>query len=514
MRVAIIDLGTNSVRFDVHQFGPKKKKELLHREKLMVRLGQGVFASGKLNKDAIRRTTLAFQSFQKTLEELRVDRVVAFGTAALREASDAGQFLEEIKNKSSIDIQIISGAEEARLIALGVLANEKATKGKFGLIDIGGGSTEISICKEKTILNGDSFSLGTAKLQQIFLKTIPPRPPSEGNRDKNDPDDPIEILRRYIRTTLLTKTLSERWPKTDKMMGSSGTIRSLARILNKKKKDKKTILKTELTKLVAAMSHMTTSELLELPGMEAKRVDMILSGAILLEECMDVFKVKEITPTEYSLRDGILQEQFELFLSQERSTIGIHLKNIEDQLHKYYPNLNHVKKVAEFSQKIFDGLKKIHKLNPEWKHYLTVASYLHDVGEMISHTRHEEHSYYVAKNGEFSVFEKWENDFLANLCRYHRGGDFKVQDFGKSDKERKKAFVILLGILRLADALDRSHSGHIKLNKVSVNLKNIILTIQSIETPDLELLRIDQKKEVFEKTFNRLIEVHWKKVRS
>ncbi|RYZ70072.1 MAG: hypothetical protein EOP09_06640, partial [Proteobacteria bacterium] len=162
MRVAIIDLGTNSVRFDVHQFGPKNLKQLLHREKMMVRLGQGVFATGKLNREAIRRTVLAFQSFQKTSGEMRVDRMVAFGTAALREAGDGQIFVETIKEKTGIEIQVISGAEEARLIALGVLKNEKRAKGRHGLIDIGGGSTEITICLDKTPVVGASFSLGTA----------------------------------------------------------------------------------------------------------------------------------------------------------------------------------------------------------------------------------------------------------------------------------------------------------------------------------------------------------------
>jgi exopolyphosphatase / guanosine-5'-triphosphate,3'-diphosphate pyrophosphatase len=513
MRVAIIDLGTNSVRFDVHQFGPKKKKELLHREKLMVRLGQGVFSSGGLNREAVRRTVLAFQSFKKTALELRVERMVAFGTAALREASDGLQFLEEVKSKSGIEIQVISGAEEARLIALGVLKNEKVPKNRFGLIDIGGGSTEITLCKSGDILAGDSFSLGTAKLQQVFLKTIPPRPPTNGNRDKDDPEDSVETLRRYIRTTLLTKTLSERWPKVDRMFGSSGTIRSLSRLVNKKKKDKRTILKADLSRLVQEMTPMSTTELLELPGMEAKRVDMILSGAILLEECMDVFGVKEVLPTEFSLRDGILQEQYELFLSQENSTLGFHLKDIENHLTHLYQNMQHVRTVASFADQIFEGTKRLHRLDPEWKNYLRAAALLHDVGEVVSPTRHEQHSYYIAKHGDFAILEKWENDFIANLCLYHRGGDYQVPEFGKNDREKKRAFAVLLGILRVSDALDRSHSGHLKVKRINITINRISFQVQSTETPDLEMLRIDQKKNTFEKVFARELEIRWKKGR-
>ena len=481
----------------------------------MVRLGQGVFSSGKLNRDAIRRTLVAFQSFQKTATELRSDRIVAFGTAALREASDGIQFLEEIKAKSGIEINVISGAEEARLIALGILKNEKQLpKGRFGLIDIGGGSTEVSLCKGGEILHAESFSLGTAKLQQVFLKTIPPRSNLSSNRDKQDGEDPIEGLRRYIRTTLYTKTLSERWPKVDRMYGSSGTIRSIARILNKKKKDNGKILRPELTRLVAAMSRMSTTELLELPGMEAKRVDMILSGAILLEECMDVFGVKETIPTEFSLRDGILQEQYELFLSEDRSTLGFHLKDIEQHLTHLYPDMQHVQTVARFAEQLFEGTKRLHRLDPEWKNYLRAASLLHDVGEIVSPTRHELHSSYIVKHGDFAILEKWENDFLSGLCLHHRGGEFVAPDLGKNDRERKKAFVVLLGLLRLADALDRSHSSHLKLTGIKISPTQVTLQIQSPETPDLELLRTDQKKAVFERVFGRTLELLWRKSRA
>ena len=481
----------------------------------MVRLGQGVFSSGRLNREAVRRAVVAFQSFHKTSVELRATRVVAFGTAALREASDGLQFLEEIKEKSGIEIKVISGAEEARLISLGILKSEKLPKGRFGLIDIGGGSTEISLCSGAQVIHGDSFSLGTAKLQQVFLKTTPPRPPHyESNRDKHDPEDPVESLRRYIRTTLLTKTLGERWPKVEKMFGSSGTVKSLARIVNKKKKEKRTILLSDLSRLVKTMTVMTTTELLELPGMESKRVDMILSGAILLEECMRVFGVKEVVPTEFSLRDGILQEQFDLFISEERSTLGFHLKDIENHLTHLYPNMTHVRTVAKFALQIFDGTRRSHRLTAEWKNYLYAASLLHDVGEIVSPTRHEQHSYYIAKHGDFAILEKWENDFLANLCLYHRGGEIQIPDFGRNDREKKKAFVTLLGILRVADALDRSHSSHLTVTRIALNARNITLHLKSPETPDLEYLRIDQKKGLFEKVFGKSLEVSWTKSRS
>jgi exopolyphosphatase/guanosine-5'-triphosphate,3'-diphosphate pyrophosphatase len=160
MRIAIIDLGTNSVRFDVHQIGPGRGIRRLHRDKLMIRLGQGVFTDGKLDSNAIRRTTQAFLGFRRIAKDLHVEKIVAFGTSALREAYDSEKFLARIYARTEIDVRVISGDEEAELIALGILSQESQARGKFALVDIGGGSTEISLCQGSRVLHASSFPSG------------------------------------------------------------------------------------------------------------------------------------------------------------------------------------------------------------------------------------------------------------------------------------------------------------------------------------------------------------------
>lgn len=223
MRIGIIDLGTNSVRFDVHLVGHNGQVHLLHREKLMIRLGQGVFVENKLDTSAIHRTVQAFMSFRRTATLLHAERVIAFGTSALREAVDAENLIDLIRKKTEIDIRVISGEEEAQLIAAGILANEQAIKGRFGLVDIGGGSTEISICRETRTIHSASFPLGAARLQQLFLKKSPPH--HSNSKEKVDPD-PISSFRRYVKSILLPKMISEEWPQVTKIIGSSGTIRA------------------------------------------------------------------------------------------------------------------------------------------------------------------------------------------------------------------------------------------------------------------------------------------------
>jgi exopolyphosphatase/guanosine-5'-triphosphate,3'-diphosphate pyrophosphatase len=498
MRLAVIDLGTNSVRFDVHQIGPGNRIRQLHREKLMVRLGQGVFLEGKLDKAAIRRTVHAFSSFQRTAQSLNAQKIVAFGTSALREAADSERLLTLIRKRTGIDVRVISGFEEARLIALGILTNERAFKGRFALLDIGGGSAEISICRGRTISHSNSFPLGTARLQQVFLKSSPPKSPSPGELS------PLDQLRRYIKGVLLPKMISEEWPKVPQIIGSSGTIRALGRMLKKSGGNGKAIEIKELRKLIKTMSTMTTTQLLGIPGMEAKRVDMILAGAILLEECMDAVGAKRVLTTEFSLRDGILREELELVRQHQGSHIALHLPDLFAKAIQLGCVEPQIKQVVAFTDTLFARLKGVHKLSEDWHIYLTAAAILRDTGRAVSATQYELHSYYIVKNADFASMEKWESEFVAQLCRWHPSGkpDLKYLALA-GDKKRRDAFFKLLALLRIADALDRGHKSSVRIKRIGIDRKRVRLVLTGKAAIDLEVLRVDQKKPLFEQVFGR-----------
>lgn len=498
MRVAIVDLGTNSVRFDVHQIGPGKKVAPLHREKLMIRLGQGVFLSGRLDRDTYRRTLEAFESFAHTARSLRATRIVAFGTSALREAADSQKLLKQILDKTGIDVRVISGKEEATLIARGILAHENLPKGKSALIDIGGGSTEISIVANGEIVASESFPLGTARLQQVFLKTTPPK------------REALEELRRHIRGSILPKIIAEDWPRASIAMGSSGTIRALAKILKAESRgsDRGFELRS-LKKLVKRMSKYNTTELLAIEGMESKRVDMILAGAVLLEESLIAIKARSVRITEQSLRDGILDEEVEAYRRNTSSHVGFHLDDLLAQARNFSVSDEHVTQVRALSERLFDGLKRVHKLKPEWRNLLSAAAILHDVGEAVAPTHHERHSYYIVKNADIPSMQPWEREFVAQLCLWHRGGkpDRSLMPFG-GNRKLYTAFMQLLSLLRLADAMDRSHKALAQIVRIGVSKKRVTISLKGLKRSslNLELLRLEQKKSLFESVTGRELE--------
>ena len=301
-RIGIIDLGTNSLRFDVYEFKGKKVVRT-HREKRMVRLGDGVFETGLIPAEGLQRCLLAFARIRQILNDLKVRHVVAFGTSALRSARNSKEFVEAIKQKTGIQIRVISGTEEGSLIAAGILANVDLPKGPNVMIDIGGGSTEVIVALNKKVVEQHSFNLGANRLKQMFFETLPPTM-KKGNMH------PELAMRQYIREKTFNLVAGRNWSTVKFAVGSSGTIRTLSRVLKKIGRGSQSIERYELSSLVAEMKVMTRSQLLSLPGLEPKRVDLILAGAILLEELMYALRLRKIAVTDYALRDGILVEAF------------------------------------------------------------------------------------------------------------------------------------------------------------------------------------------------------------
>lgn len=290
-RLAVVDLGTNSIRMEVFEVARGRIRSLaLHKS--MIRLGDRLFLSGKVDREALRRLMDRLSDFGEEAREWGVDRFVAFATSAMREARDRARALKEIHRRTGISIRVIPGIEEARLIATGILANDPRCRGFFGLVDIGGGSTEISLCSNRRVLRAVSLPLGVARLQQLFLKTIPPRS--------------VEPLQAHVRAMVTRRIGRSLRRPPEKLIGSSGTVKSLSRILFHAHGDR-VIRLDRLAALREEMTGMTRRQLLAIPGMRRKRVDLILAGAVVLEEIMRALQVKRVLPTRYALRDGVVK---------------------------------------------------------------------------------------------------------------------------------------------------------------------------------------------------------------
>jgi exopolyphosphatase/guanosine-5'-triphosphate,3'-diphosphate pyrophosphatase len=290
----------------------------------------------------------------------------------------------------------------------------------------------------------------------------------------------------------------------DAKRGSKKKKAKKSKKLKKTKQKGAALTREALSDTVSEMSRMNTAQLLGLPGMESKRVDMILAGAILFEECLRALGAKKFEFTPFALRDGVLEEEMRLYLSKKSSHISLHLGELEERALRLGCLESHFKKVAHSAGILFDRLKPIHRLGQQWKVYLTAAAILHDCGEPINPSRHGEHAYYVIKNADFPALEKWEVEFLALLARWHGGGKVDPKEIRSlKDHVEPKQFLVILALLRVADALDRGHRGQATLRDIKIGRKEITLILDSKGAVDLEILRVEQKKGLFEEVFAR-----------
>ncbi|MBL8022678.1 MAG: Ppx/GppA family phosphatase [Elusimicrobia bacterium] len=496
MRLALIDLGTNAVRFDVVAISMDGAVRRLHRERLAVRLGEGVFQTGRLSPAAMARTLAAFQSFRKTCRTLRVERVTAFGTSALRDSANSQIFLEGLKRKTGFEIRVISGREEARLIAQGILPHEKKNaKGVIALVDIGGGSVEITLCRGRKILRSHSFKLGAARLQQVFLKTVPPV--STGGEDS-----PVKKLRRHARSLLADGAPRGGWPKVTRIIGSAGTIRALDGIHRTAGGDNLTA--KNLRRWADKFSLLSRKQLARVPGMDPKRIDTLLAGAVVLEEVSRALNAGRVEPTDFSLRDGMLEEERAVVRRGAGTAMEFHLKDVFERACRWGLAPRYLRHVEGFARVLFDQLGPLHRLGGAWRDYLVAAAWLQDVGEGVNPVHHERHSYYMIKNGDFPGLEDWALEFIGQLVLWHKGGKVVRKDIPFKDSTRRGAFFRLLALLRIVDALEKPQSHLVTLCAVRRERGRVGLDLAGERSSvDLAVLRVEQKKELFEKVFHR-----------
>lgn len=293
MRLGIVDLGTNSLRFDIYEIDPSRNKKLLYRNKEMIRLGENLFITKKISRAAERRVLKTLSKVVKIAEAHRTNKICCYGTSPFREAVNAKGLLKKIQKITGLHIEVISGQREADLIAKGILKDVEPIKPTL-LIDIGGGSTEFTLRENGSSKFSISIPFGSLKFQDIYLKDHPPS------------EEAIEKMRRSIRKMLSVKLGSYRRKKNMNAIGSAGTIKALYKVTHSYHK------KIDIKKLEKFFKKIKTKNLAELKWLlktEGRRGDIILAGTILLIECLHFFNLKSVSVTKQGLRDGILLEQ-------------------------------------------------------------------------------------------------------------------------------------------------------------------------------------------------------------
>lgn len=514
--LAAIDIGTNSFHMVVARVGDLSVAgefngpafEIIAREKEMVRLGSSSGDMKELSQDAIDRGVLALKRLVKIAAIHDAD-VVAVATSAVREAENADVFIERARDEAGVVVDVIAGVEEARLIHIGVLQAVPVFDQRLVLIDIGGGSTEILVGEQGETLAAGSLKLGAIRLTRRFFRGERLHPGA------------VESCRRHIRSVLAPMVRDVERVGFGVAIASSGTAETVASLVNSQRGDATprtfnnfAMTGDEIARAVRSLINAgSVDERKVLPGMDPSRADIILAGALILEQAVVELGIDEIVISDNALREGVLLDA----LSRRRGATLHHLRDLRRRsvLHlaeSMDDDVDHSMRAAGFALDLFDATASLHGLGDDSRELLEAGALLANVGLSISHSEHHKHSYYVIRHSDrLAGFTDHEIELIAQIARYHRKSAPKMKhpEFAflrTNDQERVRT---LAGLLRVAIALDRSHKGRVARLDVVVSddlgpVEIIVLRNGDAEI-DLEVQTAEDRKGLLEDVLHRRV---------
>ena len=461
--LAAVDIGTNSLHGVVARMTPGDtgpRFEVLDREKEVVRLGASGGDMRELPADAIDRAVGALARFRQVAEAHGAP-ITAVATSAVREADNRDVLIDRAREEAGVQVTVISGAEEARLIHLGVLQAVPVFDKRLVLCDIGGGSTELLVGHRGEVLASRSLKLGAIRLTRRFF---------DGQRTH---PGAVDACRRHVRSTIVPFAREVRRLEPEVAVGSSGTITTLAEMAamratgHRPRSSSNLVLTAEqLGELVAELVAAPTPEArAELPGLDASRADIILAGALILEQVVEELELAELVTSDHALREGVLLDTWRrrhggslhhLSDLRRRSVLDLGELMDEDPAHSAH--------VARLALQLFDATRDRHGLGDDSREILEAAALLCNVGTFLSHAQHHKHSYYVIRSTDrLAGFNDDEMERIAIVARYHRKSEPKSghAEYAALAKRTQREVGALAGILRVAVGLDRNHAARV-----------------------------------------------------
>jgi len=443
----------------------------------------------------------ALTRFSKMARLKGVNRVRAVATSAVREAKNGGDFVARARRELGIPIHVLSTDEEARLIYLAVRHAVNLGDRDNLIVDIGGGSVEIivgSALRAETLF---SAKLGALRLAELFIHSDPPTA------------DEIKSLRKHILRFI--EPLAARLGKRNfaRCICTSGTFQNIATICAYRRgvtdvsgSAQLIVEEEELKDLGALMSRMTREQRLKVPGVEAKRVDNIIPGITALLAISRVFEVDRFEYCEMALREGIIIDHIASRRAHFRARAmwpDPRMRSVIQLAERCGYNQAHAEQVQRLALSLYGQLEGLHDLDPKYRDLLGYACLLHDIGYLIGHAGHHKHSYYLIRNGSLQGFTDMEIELIANLARYHRKGRPRKNDYSYShlDKESRRAFRRLMPILRIANALDRTHYSVVDSVTCRLGGDKVEVLVQTGRDAELELWTAQRQYEFFEKAY-------------
>jgi len=510
---AAIDIGSNSCRLKIASV-QKHRLKTLHEDREVTRLGESVFQTGVISPEAMAATIRALKRFHKAVQMHVADKVRVVATSAMRDARNAQAFTEWVLSATGWNVEVISGLEEGHLIHLGVVTHEVGARGRCVLIDLGGGSCEITLSDRGRIRSMVSLALGAVRIQQEFLQTDPP------------PKDDIARLKQYIDRELKKAERKIGAPRAALVIATSGTAAALAEasgyVRKKSSARKRTLQKkrlehvgsmtadiTEVRALADRMAKMRDEQRAAIPGIGPRRSEIIVGGALVYASLMERFGLKSFRYSALGLRDGILAQMLgdvDLRASVHQKIESERWAGVLEVCSRYSIELRRVEPVRQHVVELFDALTRVHELPEEYRLWLESAAMMQDVGKFMNHQGHHRHAQYIIANSEIFGFSPEQRIIVSALARYlgKTRPDPMDRVLRAIPLEEHMHVVRAIVLLRLAVALNQDRASAVVRIRTHVYPKRVLLElVPGRGGAELEAWSLKKEAAYFREVFRR-----------
>jgi exopolyphosphatase/guanosine-5'-triphosphate,3'-diphosphate pyrophosphatase len=493
-RYAAVDIGSNSVRMQAAEVTSGGPLQVLASDREVTRLGASVFSAGRISEEAIELVCQVLKRFAATYTKLDIMGVRAVATSAVRDASNQAEFVERASEALGTPVEIISGAEEARLIHLGVQSLWPHSKQQILVVDVGGGSAEFIVSDRGEMKEGISRPLGAVRLTEVFLKSDPPTA-TEMGRLQRFIDEKFEPAMKRIGKL-----------EFDRVIATSATAAAIVSAVNRiprsdrEAADRLRARTPQIRKLLQDLASRDVDARKKLPGIGPRRAEIIVGGTAVFARVLELLKLPSMHYSIAGVRDGVIADLAARGVGRELSRLTKQqLRVAETMCRKYNVDMPSAKHVARLSTELFDSLRPLHKLPAETGKLLEAAAYLHNVGHFISDTGHHKHSAYVVMNSDMPGYTDQERMVVGMLCRYHRKSmpAPRHDPYKSLSADIKKVVNFLTPLLRIAVGLDATKEQKVSEIECQVAPGGPTLTVRASADADLELWSAERAAETF-----------------
>jgi len=496
---AAVDIGSNSVRLKISRLTAHRLTEI-HEDREVTRLGESVFRSGFLSPEAIALTVKVLRRFHRACQRYGADSVRVVATSALRDARNSRAFLEWVRSATGWAVEIISGLEEARLIHLGLTSALRVNSSPVLMMDLGGGSCELTISRKGHIEETVSVPLGAVRLTNDFVHHDPPR--------KSE----IRQLRGLIAREVgrIAPRIMHARPKV--VIATSGTAEALATVCQTLYRNRSqrsmTVTHPQMRKIAKMLTRLTLEERRKIHGIGLRRAEIIIAGAAVFAELLDRCKLAGFRFSPLGLRDGLLAQMAADFDHATRSGRQVESErqdSIRAALEHYHVDEDHAMRVRDTALQLVKALRRIHRLPYEYNEWLSAAAMLCEVGDYVNRNGRHRHTYYIISHSEILGYTPQQRRIIAAIARYlgksrPSPGDRPIQPLAASDQKHIPKASLLL---RLASALNLGRSGALKKFRVRIHSTSVelVLVPRPRLSVDLELWAVEKERAYFREVF-------------